>query len=98
MFIKLLCINDIVFKAPEYEICVKEGETIGALFDWDGVRIEYEKNTYSFPYNFNDVEKCFISAFDEETYNSIYKKLKDCKIYLDGKEIGTGEAELKLEK
>ena len=85
MFIKLLCIENAGFVDP-YEgkhFIIEEGKTVGAFIDNQGVHIEYENNRYSLPYQFEDVGKHFISAFDDEAYDKIYQKVSDCKMHFE---------------
>lgn len=98
MFIKLLCINTTLFKEPDKEWCVNEGDTISALINREGIRFEYKKDYYTLPYSLSDIEDNFISAFDEEAYNNIYKKGTDCKLYLEnGTSYELSDVTLKME-
>lgn len=99
MFIKLLCTETANFKDVygKRQFTIEEESIIGALIDRRGVSLEYEPNHYSLPYRFEDIEKNFISAFDEESYNNIYHKVKDCKMYIeDGTTFELGNAIIKV--
>lgn len=99
MFIKLLCINTASFDDlyAENQFTIKEGDIIGAIVDRQGIYLEYKSNCYSLPYRFEDIEKSFISAFDEETYNKVYRKANNCKMYCeDGTIFELGDATIKM--
>ena len=97
MLIKLLCINTCYFSNDGDTFSIEEGDTVNALVGHDGVRFEYKKDHYTLPYYFEDVFGSFISAFDEESYNEIYKKVNICKIIFDnGKTIDIGDARVKV--
>lgn len=98
MFIKLLCINTTHFKESDNnQWTVNEGEVINVLVNEEGVRIEYKKDHYSLPFDFYDIEYNFISAFDEERYNDIYKRGYGCKLYLEnGKSYELGDVVFKV--
>ena len=101
MLIKLLCISTIRINNSYYggkDFVIKEGDIVNALIDRDGVRFEYEPNHYSVPYRFEDVDNDFISAFDEDTYNKIYKKATNCKAYFnDGQSLELGNVTIKMD-
>lgn len=90
MYIKLLCINtlDMCDFCGNTISTVKEGDVIKALIDESGVCFEYEPNSYTPSYSYEIMAKYFISAFDEESYNKIYKKANNCKMFFDNKEVG----------
>ena len=96
MFIKLLCIDTTTFKEHDLEFTVKEGDIVSALIDNEGIRFEYEKDHYSLPYYFSDVEEHFISAFDEEVYNKRYKKGYNAKLYINGAVYDVGDVTFKV--
>lgn len=100
MFIKLLCVNTTHFKEPNNnKWVVNEGEVVNALINREGIRFEYKKDHYSLPFRFSDIEENFISAFDEEAYNNIYKKVTNCKMYLEnGTSYEIGEVTLKMKR
>lgn len=101
MFIRLLCVKTTNFTGVygEKSFAIEEGNTVGAMIGRDGIHFEYEPNHYSLPYSFEDIEKSFISAFDEESYNKIYKKVRNCKMYLeDGTVINLGNGRIKMEE
>lgn len=89
MIIKLLCINtaDVCDYYGDKILTIKEGDIVNAFVDRYGVHFEYETNCYTEPYSYETVEKSFISAFDEESYNKIYKKVNNCKMFLDNEEV-----------
>ena len=100
MLIKLLCIEttDVCNSYDEELFTINEGDIINALIDEDGIRFEYEENTYSPSYYYEDVEKLFISAFDVDSYNKIYQKAKSCTMYLqDGLAVALGDGIVKME-
>lgn len=100
MFIKLLCVKTTDFDGVygEKQFTIEEGSAVNAMVYRDGVRFEYEPDHYSLPYRFEDIEKRFISAFDEESYNKIYTKVTNCKMYLeDGSVINLGNGRIKIE-
>ena len=100
MFIKLLCIKTADFNDlyGKIQFTIKEGSTVSALIDRQGVRLEYEPRHYSLPYRFEDIEKGFISALDEETYNKIYHKANNCKMYFeDGTVMDLGDVIVKFQ-
>lgn len=99
MFIKLLCVKTTYFKEPNNnEWIVNEGDVVNALINREGIRFEYEKNHYSLPFRYSDMEDNFISAFDEEAYNNIYKKVTGCRLYLEnGTSYELGDVTLKVE-
>lgn len=99
LFIKLLCTKISNFKdvCGKYDFTIEEGSTVSALINREGVRLEYEPRHYSVPYRFEDIGESFISAFDEKSYNRIYHKAKDCKVYFeDGTSIDLGDAVIKF--
>lgn len=93
MIIKLLCINttDLYDYDGDKILTINEGDIVNAFVDRYGVHFEYEPNCYTAPYRYEDVEKDFISAFDEDSYNKIYKKVHNCKVFIDGVEFGVVE-------
>lgn len=99
MFIRLLCVNAVDFK-DDYgntHFTIEEGDEVNALVDRQGVHIEHKPNCYSLPYRFEDIEKGFISAFDKESYNKIYKKVSNCTMYFDdGTICELGDAVVKV--
>lgn len=99
MYIKLLCINtsDMCDFCGDKISTVKEGDVIKALIDESGVCFEYKPNCYTMPYSYEDIAKNFISAFDEESYNKIYKKENNCKMFSDNEEVaGFGGVTIKI--
>lgn len=101
MFIKLLCVKTTTFDGVygEEQFTIEEGNTVGAMISRDGIHFEFEPNHYSLPYYFEDVAKSFISALDEESYDKIYKKVKNCKMYLeDGTVINLGNVRVTMEE
>lgn len=101
MFIKLLCVKTTTFDGVygEEQFTIEEGNVVSAMISRDGVHFEFEPNHYSLPYWFEDVAKGFISALDEESYNKIYKKVKNCKMYLeDGAVINLGNVRVTMEE
>lgn len=100
LFIKLLCIKTSNFKDVygKHGFTIEEGDTVSALVNREGVRLEYESRHYSVPYRFEDIGESFISAFDEKAYNRIYHNTKDCKMYFeDGTSLNLGDAVIKME-
>ena len=100
MQIKLLCVetSEMCDVDGSELFTIDEGDIVNAIIDDDGVCFEYEKNIYSAPYYYEDVEKYFISAFDEESYNKIYQKVTNCKMYFeDGRTIDLGNGRAKME-
>ena len=93
MIIKLLCINtsDMCDYYGNKILTIKEGDIVNAFVDRYGVHFEYETNCYTEPYSYEVAEKNFISAFDKESYDKIYKEINDCRIFLDGVEIGRAD-------
>lgn len=93
MIIKLLCINttDLYDYDGDKILTINEGDIVNAFVDRYGVHFEYEPNCYTAPYRYEDVEKDFISALDEDSYNKIYKKVQNCKVFIDGIEVGIAE-------
>ena len=102
MFIKLLCVKTTTFDGVVYgekQFTIEEGTTVGAMISRNGIHFEFEPNHYSLPYYFEDVAKSFISALDEESYDKIYKKVKNCKMYLeDGTVINLGNVRVTMEE
>lgn len=96
MFIKLLCIDTTTFVESDEQFTVKEGDTVSALIDHEGIRFEYKKNCYSMPYYLSDIEEHFISAFDEEAYNSRYKKGYNAKLHINGAVYDVGDVIFKV--
>lgn len=101
MFLKLLCVEGIVLQYPNCTVEIQEGDTINAFADRDGIRFEYidedEKLIYGYPHRYEDIENYFISAFDEERYNQIYKKVYECTMYSnDGRVFNLGDATIKF--
>lgn len=99
MFIRLLCIKsaDFTDHYGNSHFTIKEGDTVSAMVDYDGVRFEYEPNHYSLPYRFEDIAKSFISEFDKDAYNKIYQKASGCKMYFDdGTAIDLGDVTIRL--
>jgi len=96
MFIKLLCIDTTTFKERDLEFTIKEGDTVSALIDHEGIRFEYKNDHYSLPYYLSDIEEHFISAFDEEAYNSRYKKGYNAKLYINGTSYDVGDITFKV--
>lgn len=100
MFIKLLCVKTVNFKDPygNIQFTVEEGDEVGAMIERQGIHFEYEANHYSLPYRFEDVEDSFISAFDKEEYNRIYKNVNNCTMYFeDGTICELGNVRIKVE-
>lgn len=100
MKIKLLCVetSEMCDVDGSELFTIHEGDIVNAIIDEYGVCFEYEKNIYSAPYYYEDVEKYFISAFDEESYNKIYQRVTNCKIYFEGERtIDLGDGAVKME-
>ena len=100
MYIKLLCIKTSNFRDHygEHYFTIQEGDIVDALVESQGIHIEYKPKCYSLPYRFEDIEESFISAFDEDSYNRIYKKVSNCKMYLeDGAILDLGDGIVKME-
>lgn len=99
MGLKLFCVKDFMFR-PDYfsdeTYLIKEGNTINAEVYNEGIRFEFEENTLSAPYDIRDVSQHFITAFDADNYNKIYRNVKDCRIYINDEEISIGDAVIKL--
>lgn len=99
MDLKLLCVKDFMFSPGYYSdetYLIKEGNTINAEVDDEGIRFEFEKNTLSAPYDIRDVSPHFITIFDKDNYNKVYRNVKDCRIYINDEEILLGDAVIKL--
>lgn len=96
MFIKLLCIDTMTFVGSGEKFTIKEGDIVSALIDNEGIRFEYKKNCYSLPYYLSDIEEHFISAFDEEAYNSRYKKGYNAKLHINGEVYDVGDVTFKV--
>ena len=81
----LRCIKPITFVGAGGEICVKceEGKSYRALLMSDGIRFSNDGKSYGLPYDIWKLEDYFITDFDEESYNNIYQKVKDFKLYFD---------------
>ena len=78
MQLKLLCIHDVTLCDCDgkNDIEIKEGDTVNVLVDKDGVRFEFEPNVYGLPYDFDGINRDFISAFGDVQSNlSKSKKL-----------------------
>ena len=100
MFVKLLCINTADFNDiyGKVQFTIEEGSTVSALIDRQGVRLEYEPHHYSLHYRFEDIDKGFILALDEEAYNKIYHKANNCKMYFeDGAVFDLGDVIVKFQ-
>ena len=78
-----------------------EGEEYNAIIDIvdKGIRFEYPNNHnhYTLPYNLDEMEEFFISAFDKETYDKIYTKGANCKMFIGSECINLGEVMIKKE-
>jgi hypothetical protein len=99
MFIRLLCVNAVDFKDSydKVQFTIEEGDEVNAMISKYGIHFEYKKGHYSLPYRFEDVAKDFISAFDKETYDKIYKKVNNCMMYFeDGTVFEIGDARVKV--
>lgn len=106
MKIRLLCVKNMKAATcvlehedlPRY-INFTEGEEYNAEIDNEGIRFEYPNrpNHYTLPYDTNEMEEFFISAFDEERYNEIYMKGTNCKMYVGSEFVDLGDVTVKKE-
>ena len=99
MFIRLLCVETADFKDSydNTQFTIKEGDEVNAMISKLGIHFEYERGHYSLPYRFEDIEKGFISAFDKEAYDKIYKKVSNCTMHFDdGTVCELGDARIKV--
>ena len=93
MIIKLLCVERVILCDYNYEelSTIEEGDVVNALVNTLGISIEYEPNCYTMPYLYEDVAKNFISAFDEDSYNKIYKKVNNCKMFINNEKVAESD-------
>lgn len=99
MFIRLLCVETAEFKDSynNTQFTIEEGDEVNAMISKLGIHFEYENGHYSLPYRFEDIEKGFISAFDKDAYDKIYKNVNNCTMYFeDGTVFKLGDAKVKV--
>ena len=65
MKIKLRCVQECMLD----EMPIHVNDSVSAVIsDYEGIRIQEPDGVYSFPYHISDIEKYFVSDFDEEEY------------------------------
>lgn len=99
MFIRLLCVQASEFKDAydNIQFTIEEGDEVNAMISKQGVHFEYESGHYSLPYRLEDIANGFISAFDKDAYDKIYKKVSNCTMYFeDGTVFELGDARVKV--
>lgn len=70
MRIKLRCVQECMLD----EMPIHVDDVVYATINDDekGIRVQEPDGVYSFPYNINDIEKYFVSEFDEEGYTKYF--------------------------
>lgn len=100
MFIKLLCIEDVVLENYDEIFEIYEGNIVSAILKNNGIFIEFPSGMYA-RFCISDIDNNFISAFDEERYDDIYrrkyKRRTNCKSYInDGRVLKLGNVTVKI--
>lgn len=87
MNLYLRCIKPVDFRAPGGDLWLscEEGKSYRAILMPDGVRFSKDGKLFGLPYSPYELGKYFITDFDKESYDKIYWKVSNFKMYVDGK-------------